>query len=99
MDTAQVKPFSKAELEHLKEKAMAANVAISIHNEFVNFLRQQHEAPEQEGWILGAKGFEMPVPNQREGMQAPEKPPLASIMDVTSEGLNGVVNEEVERLS
>lgn len=88
MDTTQAKPFSKAELEHLKEKAMNANMAIGIHNEFVAFLRQQHEAPEQEGWILGAKGFEMMPVSQT-------APPPA----MTDEGVNGIVAEEVRELS
>ncbi|MCC6457288.1 MAG: hypothetical protein IT328_20205 [Caldilineaceae bacterium] len=59
----EAKPFSKAELAHIKEKAMAANVAIQAHREFVEFLREQHEAPEDEGWMLGPKGFELrPTP-------------------------------------
>lgn len=89
MNTDLIKAFSKAELEHLREKAKNANMAIAMHNEFVEFLRTQHEAPERDGWLLGAMGFEM--------MQEPEKPPLASVMDVTSEGVNGIVSEELEQ--
>jgi len=88
MSDTQVKPFSKAELEHLKEKAMNANMAIAIHNEFVTFLRQQHDAPEQEGWILGTKGFEMMPLSQT------DPPPV-----LTGEGVNGLVAEEVQQLS
>jgi hypothetical protein len=92
MSDTQVKQFSKAELEHLKEKALNANMAIGIHNEFVAFLRQQHEAPEQEGWMLGAKGFEL-IP-----VAQTEPPPV-----LTGEGWapsgNGKVDEQEGRLS
>lgn len=81
------KQFTKAELDHLKERAIAANMAIGAHNEFVNFLRAQHEAPEQDGWQLGAKGFEM---------TAEKRIPSSAITD---EGMNGILTEEVERFN
>jgi hypothetical protein len=88
MNSEIMKTFTKAELEHLREKARNANTAIAIHNEFVEFLRVQHEAPEREGWLLGAVGFEMTQAKN-------ETPPPAD----TGEGVNGLVAEEVQELS
>lgn len=53
--------FSEAEIKRLRVKADAANQAIADYNDWLAFLREQHEASEQERWTLGPKGFERPI--------------------------------------
>ena len=56
---SEAKTYSQAELRRLKQLASEANAAIVAHSSFVEFLREQHDAPEEAGWEMTATGFEM----------------------------------------
>lgn len=53
----ELKPFSKAELKRLERMAGAANNAVANYNEFVGFLREQHEAEDVKLWDFNDRGF------------------------------------------
>lgn len=57
------KNFTKAEARRLRELALTANQAIAAHQSFLEFLREQHDAPETDGWVLGPNGFEKAEPS------------------------------------
>jgi len=67
MNDVQEVPFTKAETKRLRALATEANDARAAWEEFVGFLYEQHEVKPEEGWVIGARGFELhPRPDQDE---------------------------------
>jgi hypothetical protein len=58
MANVEERNFSKAEMKLFATKYEAFQAAQKLVDEFVVFLREQHEIPEgEEGWQIGQNGF------------------------------------------
>lgn len=52
-----LKHFTRAEIERLRAKVENYRKAVADYEDWLAFLRQQHEAEDAELWLLGEQGF------------------------------------------
>jgi hypothetical protein len=76
MATVEERSFTKAEMKMFAQKYDAFQAAQKVVDEFVIFLREQHEIPEgEEGWQIGQNGFFRMDKVTAENPPSPTPPP------------------------